>query len=252
MASLSLLAANNDFFLLFKPAGLVVNRSRTTQGKITLVDLLEKSGLIARRFHRHLVFWRRQGLVHRLDKETSGLILGAFHPRAFAFFRQQFRYHRIKKQYWALVWGELPPRGKIQLPLAKAGPNQRYPVVVSSQGKASLTYFYRQRVWQRGRQKLSLLRLRPFSGRTHQIRAHFRYLGFPLWGDRIYSPYRGREKQLLGQGGSQLFLYAFSLSFRDLAGRYHSFRLDLPPELKKVILDLQAHGFRQTNPPLAD
>ena len=235
MAAVPFLVFNKSFAVVDKPSGLTVNRSQTTASQMTLADYLQHQHFIGKNYRSETLFWRRQGIVHRLDKDASGLILAARSPAMFSFFQQQFRRHSVVKKYLALVWGELPFQGKITFPLAKASPQRRYPMAVSSQGKRAITLFWRRRLWRQGSRALSLAAVQILTGRTHQIRAHFRYLGFPLWGDKIYNHRIKREKEIIGRQ-SRLFLHAYYLKLLVAKGKERGFKTSLPKELQEVIL----------------
>jgi len=234
MTNLSFVFLGENFAVINKPAGLVVNRAVTVKG-MALADYLEDRHFLPARYRQEAVFWRRQGIVHRLDKDASGLLLLARNPDKFAFLQQQFCRRRVVKKYWALVWGELPAAGKITFPLAKMPLQRRYPIAVSSQGKEAVTLFWRQKMWRQGRRALTLVKVRILTGRTHQIRAHFRYLGFPLWGDKIYGRKSREEEKIIG-GYSRLFLHAYYLKLLVDDKRKKTLKIGLPRELQEVIL----------------
>jgi len=125
----------------------------------------------------------RPGIVHRLDKDTSGVIIAAYDDEALAFLAEQFKSRKAKKTYIAIVSG-IPKekKGRIETFIAR-GPKDRKRFTVSAQGRASLTLYSVIKTWKAH----SLLLLRPKTGRTHQIRVHLRHLGHPVMGDTIYS-----------------------------------------------------------------
>jgi len=124
----------------------------------------------------------RPGIVHRLDKDTSGIIIAAFDNEAHAFFAEQFKSREVKKNYIAIVKG-VPKenRGRIETFLAR-DPKDRKRFSVCAAGKKSLTYYKVIKSWK----TYSLLLLRPRTGRTHQLRVHMRHIGLPILGDPIY------------------------------------------------------------------
>jgi 23S rRNA pseudouridine1911/1915/1917 synthase len=124
----------------------------------------------------------RPGIVHRLDKETSGVIIAAYDDEALAFLSDQFKSRKAKKTYIALVKGIPPaPKGRIETFIAR-DPKARKRFAVSARGKAALTLYRVIKTWQ----SHSLVLLRPKTGRTHQLRVHLRYLGHPIVGDPLY------------------------------------------------------------------
>jgi 23S rRNA pseudouridine1911/1915/1917 synthase len=189
-----------DMLIVDKPAGLVVHPS-AGHGSGTLVNALlgrardrgEPLGSIAG--------VGRPGIVHRLDKETSGLLVVAKTDVAQAGLMQQFGDRTIEKEYLALVRGATPaPRGRIEAPIGR-DPRDRQRMAVVAGGRDSVTE-YEQLAEGGG---YALVSLRPLTGRTHQIRAHLSYLGLPIAGDLRYG---GGE----GPGGlRRQFLHAARL-----------------------------------------
>jgi 23S rRNA pseudouridine1911/1915/1917 synthase len=124
----------------------------------------------------------RPGIVHRLDKETSGVIIAAYDDGALAFLAGQFKSRKAKKTYIALVKGIPPaPKGRIETFIAR-DPKDRKRFAISVRGKAALSLYRVIKTWQ----SHSLVLLRPKTGRTHQLRVHLRYLGHPIIGDPLY------------------------------------------------------------------
>jgi 23S rRNA pseudouridine1911/1915/1917 synthase len=124
----------------------------------------------------------RPGIVHRLDKETSGVIIAAYDDEALAFLAGQFKSRKAKKTYIAVVKGQpREQKGRIETFIAR-DPKDRKRFAVSARGKAALTLYRVIKTWQNH----SLVLLRPKTGRTHQLRVHLRYLGHPIVGDPLY------------------------------------------------------------------
>ena len=191
---------DGSMLIVDKPAGLVVHPS-AGHGSGTLVNALlgrardrgEPLGSIAG--------VGRPGIVHRLDKETSGLIVVAKTDEAQATLMRQFGDRTIDKEYLALVRGEPPtPRGRVEAPIGR-DPRDRQRMAVVANGRESITEY--ESVGSGG--GYTLLALHPLTGRTHQIRAHLSFLGLPIAGDLRYG---GGE----GPGGlSRQFLHAARL-----------------------------------------
>ena len=145
----------------------------------------------------------RPGIVHRLDKDTSGVIIAAWDEEAHAFLSAQFKARKVRKSYAALVLGCPKDRsGSIEKRIVRSRRDRKTFTVSDSEGRASLTSYKVVRSWG----KYSLLLCRPRTGRTHQIRVHLKYLGTPVLGDRIY----GREDPRFPK--ATLMLHAKSLS----------------------------------------
>ncbi len=227
-----------DFIVWDKPPGMVVNSAATVRG-VSLMEYIRREGLVADQYCNQPSFWRRQGVVHRLDKDASGIILQARCPDLFLFWQNQFRRHRVIKKYWILVWGDISSEGEISFPLAKQSYSRRYPMRVDSGGKVAKTLFWRRRQWHWQGKTLSLVLVQTLTGRTHQVRAHFRYLGFPIWGDKIYGWHHHRE-QWLGDG--RLFLHATFLKIALPNGKLLTATSPLPKALEAVILELDRNA----------
>ena len=193
---------DGDLLVIDKPAGLVVHPSAGHAGG-TLVNALlgrardrgERLGSIAG--------VGRPGIVHRLDKETSGLIVVAKTDAAQAALMRQFGERTVEKEYLALVRGQAPaPRGRVEAPIGR-DPRDRQRMAVVGGGRESVTE-YEQLAAGGG---YAVLALHPLTGRTHQIRAHLAYLNLPIAGDVRYG---GGE----GPGGlRRQFLHAARLGF---------------------------------------
>jgi len=124
----------------------------------------------------------RPGIVHRLDKETSGLIIAAYDEEAHAFLAHQFKSRKVRKTYIAVICGTPKEKtGRIETFIARDQKNRKR-FTVSSCGKTAVTFYKVIKNWK----NYSLVMLRPKTGRTHQLRVHMRYLNFPILGDSVY------------------------------------------------------------------
>jgi 23S rRNA pseudouridine1911/1915/1917 synthase len=170
----------------------------------------------------------RPGIVHRLDKDTSGTLILAKTQESFEHLKQQFKKHRVKKEYSALVFGVPKAKeGRINQPI---GRSRRNPLrrAIDPEGKPAITE------WQLDKKisdKFSLLKAFPLTGRTHQIRVHFHFLGHPIVGDTLYTFKRQRSPQ----GVSRQLLHAEKLTLTLLSGKRKSFAAPLPADFTKVI-----------------
>ncbi|HEU4342779.1 MAG TPA: RluA family pseudouridine synthase [Candidatus Binatia bacterium] len=175
------------------------------------------------------------GLVHRLDRETSGLVLVAKTRAAFAHVRRQFRRRQVKKKYWALVWGSPNPEGAVFYPMAHDSSDKgrmRALLTFSSPKKKPKAWTARTRFRKLGEAHgLSLLEVEMETGVTHQIRVHLAAIGHPIVGDGRYGAAR-----LERFGLERHFLHAFYLEFshpRD--GRPVKIEIKLPADLEAVL-----------------
>lgn len=172
----------------------------------------------------------RAGVVHRLDKETSGLILVAKDEATRAALQRQFKHRQVAKTYLALVEGQVQPReGVIEAPVGRDKRHRKRMAVVRSGREArtmyrAIEYFPDH----------TLLEVRPHTGRTHQVRVHLAWLGYPVVGDAVY----GRRRQRLLRG--RHFLHAARLRFTHPArGEEVEFEAPLPPKLAAVLKRLR-------------
>ncbi|MDR0689429.1 MAG: RluA family pseudouridine synthase [Spirochaetaceae bacterium] len=173
----------------------------------------------------------RPGIVHRLDKDTSGVMIAAYDDEALAFLADQFKSRRVKKIYGAIVRGVFKENaGVIETRIARDRRDRRRFAVPEAGGKIALTRYRVIRSWF----NYSLVLLRPKTGRTHQLRVHMAYAGHPILGDPLY----GARDALFPQAG--LMLHAKSLSLR-LPGKggYQTFKTPLPPRFYEVFRKLQ-------------
>lgn len=216
----------SDFAVIDKPAGVVVHPSYTHK-KGTLVN-----GLVARwpeikGVGEHSF---RPGIVHRLDKETSGLMVVAKNNEMFHWFKKQFKEHKVVKKYSVLVFGEMNKHeGVISVPVGRVGMKQIAGHdadfrEASTQFKVVKTY-----------KGFTLVEATPLTGRMHQIRVHFKHIGHPVVGDKKYTP----AGLLRSFPLDRQFLHAASLSFALPDGKHVSYTSALPPELERTLFDLK-------------
>ena len=202
-----------------KPAGLAVQGGTNTDRHVdALLDGL--------RFDSS----ERPRLVHRLDKDTSGVLLLARNAAAASFFTRAFRDKTTRKIYWAIVAG-LPKlrRGRIDLALSKSGGAGRERVQADAEGKSAVTYYT---VVDHAATRASWLALLPVTGRTHQLRAHCAVLGTPVLGDGKYG---GAAAQLAGGAAEhRLHLHARSLEIPHPQGGSLSVTAPLPPHMRRM------------------
>jgi 23S rRNA pseudouridine1911/1915/1917 synthase len=166
----------------------------------------------------------RPGIVHRLDKDTSGLMMVAKNDVAQTSLSDQLKNRTILKKYLALVCGRLSPKqGAIEAPIGRH-PRDRKRMAVVSGGREARTQYQAIEYLD----DYTLAEVQPETGRTHQIRVHFSAIGHPLFGDPVY----GKKSPLLGRQ----FLHAHYLRFRlPRSGEFVEFSSELPADLEKVL-----------------
>ncbi len=242
--SLAIVYEDDDLLVIDKPAGMVVHPS-PGYGSGTLVHAVlhhcpQIEGVGGE---------QRPGIVHRLDKETSGLIVVAKHDYAHRYLQAQFKERTVYKQYLALVEGRLTPtRGRIDAPIGRHPTHHTRQVVLPpdalsgvSSGREAVTDYEVLAVYAAPLQgagnavaTFSLVRAEPHTGRTHQIRVHFAWLQHPVVGDVLY----GFKRQRLVL--NRHFLHAHKLRLRLPGdGEVHEFTSPLPPDLQAVLDRLQ-------------
>jgi 23S rRNA pseudouridine1911/1915/1917 synthase len=221
--SIELPIAYEDASILIvdKPAGMVVHPSHGHDTGTLVHALVGRAEARGERLGS-IAGVGRPGIVHRLDKETSGLILVAKTDEAQASLMEQFGARTIEKEYLALVRGETPSqRGRIEAPVGR-DPRDRQRMAVVASGRAAVTEY--EALGAKG--GYALVALHPLTGRTHQLRAHLAYLGLPIAGDLRYG---GGS----GPGGLQRqFLHAARITLRrPLDGRRLTAWSELPADL---------------------
>jgi 23S rRNA pseudouridine1911/1915/1917 synthase len=187
---------------------------------------------------------RRPGIVHRLDKDTSGLIVAAKTELAHRALSADFAARRIARAYAAIVWGvPLPAEGEIDGNIGRSMTNRKKMAVVgAARGKPAVTRYKIERTF---RDVAALVECRLLTGRTHQIRVHLAAQGYPLIGDPVYSGRHGRAIGRKGVAAAATFfprqaLHARHLGFRHPAsGRYLAFNSDLPDDMKSLLGSLE-------------
>jgi 23S rRNA pseudouridine1911/1915/1917 synthase len=254
---LSVVYEDDDLIVANKPAGITVNTSDTTKAEITLQDLVEKHlklrsqrGQTREKSQREKgdawetpeeAFSSRAGIVHRLDKETSGIILIAKTIDSFKELQKEFKDRVVKKVYLALAHGAFAQKeGEINVPVGRLPFNRTHFGVISGGREAVTQYCVLKNYELRSKnyaEKLTLVELYPQTGRTHQIRVHLKYINHPIFGDELYAgrkTSREDRKHL-----PRLFLHAARITFiHPKFGSSVSFDAPLPPELEELLESL--------------
>lgn len=203
--------ADGDILVIDKPAGLAVQGGPKTHRHLdALLDALAEGG-------------DRPRLVHRLDRDTAGVMVLARNRRAAQALAEAFRTGAVEKTYWAVVLGRPRNEGIIDLPLGKTGP--RGEERMSPEAPDARRAITRFRVLERASDRAAWLELEPKTGRTHQLRAHCAHAGFPIMGDVKYG---GTDARLHG-APEGLMLQAVAIAFpHPRTGRTFRFALDRP------------------------
>jgi 23S rRNA pseudouridine1911/1915/1917 synthase len=245
---LDIIYEDDDLIVVNKPAGLVVHPA-AGHAAGTLVN-----AILAHCPHLNVGGVERPGIVHRLDSDTSGIIVVAKNDAAMRDLQAQFKSRRVHKTYLALVDGHVkPPRGKIDAPIGR-DPKHRQKMAVLTRGKAREAVTVYRTLAALGRPSTTplhgsaqdasytLIEAEPQTGRTHQIRVHLAFLGFPVVADRIYgskTPRSSAGKKENALGLTRQFLHAWKIEFTlPREGRAVSFTAPLPEDLREVLEEL--------------
>jgi 23S rRNA pseudouridine1911/1915/1917 synthase len=225
---------DKDLIVVDKPAGMVVHPAAGHEGG-TLVNALlhhvdDLSGIGGE---------KRPGIVHRLDRGTSGLMVIAKHDAAHEELSRQFHDREVEKEYLALVWGEVMAGRRIDAPIGRDPVNRKKMSAKARRSREAVTRIVRAEHFGRS---LTLARVAIHTGRTHQIRVHLSAIGHPIVGDPLYG---GVRRHVPGDLRAvkhldRPFLHATRLVFTHPSeGRRMEFESELPADLQRVVDDLR-------------
>ncbi|NIF81607.1 RluA family pseudouridine synthase [Paraburkholderia sp. Cy-641] len=224
---LEIVYEDDTLVVINKPAGMVVHPAAGNWSGTVLNGLLHRYGEAAAGLPR-------AGIVHRLDKETSGLMVVARTLEAQTDLVRQLQARTVKRRYLALVWGNMPEDGTIDAPIGR-DPRERtrMAVVTGAAGKPARTHFRRvdAAIWQR--QPVTAIHCDLETGRTHQIRVHCAHVGHPLLGDPVYGRARGKRSVTPLPGGfARQALHAWRLGLiHPKTGRSMQWRAEVPADI---------------------
>ncbi len=228
---IDVLTETDDYVVINKPAGLLVHQASEKSHELTLVDWIKKTypGIEA------VGDPNRPGIMHRLDRDTSGVMVIAKTMPMFIHLKEQFQQRTVEKVYMALVHGRIrAEQGEINLPIGRSRRSGRMaarPLEANDEDRPAITRFD---IIKRFRKAFCLVHAYPLTGRTHQIRAHFMAYGHPIVGDMLYTVKRQPMKIQLGRQ----FLHAELLAFTDLAGKTVRVQAPMPKELQDYLQTL--------------
>lgn len=220
---------DNSFFVIDKPSGWIVNEAATTKRQPVLQTWLKQ-------FNYPLVgdIHCRYGIVHRLDKETSGVMIVAKNKESFDKLQAEFKNREIEKTYLALVHGKITPQeGEIRVPVGRL-PWRRDRFGIVSGGRDSRTFYKTVEFFPGENGGHTLVEFYPKTGRTHQIRIHSKYLKHAIVADDFYA---GRKTARNDRKWCpRMFLHAKSIGFiHPISGKKVFFTSQLPEDLKSVL-----------------
>lgn len=242
MCGVKIIYEDENLIAVDKSAGINVHPDNTYKEGTLIQKILEKYPQIA-----EIGDSIRPGVVHRLDRDTSGVLILAKNARSFEYLKNLFKNRLIKKTYIALLYGKLGEKigeqGVIELPIARSAKN---PILRIAKGKTRgelksaiteykiLQYFKKVGDTISDFKQFTLIEVYPKTGRTHQIRSHFKALGAPVAHDKLYGNKKiNEELRLLGL--TRQFLHAASLEFTLQDGGRIKIEADLPEDLKSFL-----------------
>ncbi len=219
---LKILFEDEYILVIEKPSGLVVHPGAGTSTQTLVNALLYHCPSL-----RGVGEKNRPGIVHRLDKETSGVLVVAKTQMAYEELQRQFKAREVEKLYLGLVWGKMSEKtGRFTWAIGRHEKHRQRISIKTKKPKTAETHFIVRQEWD----EFSLLEIRPLTGRTHQIRVHFAASGHPIVGDTRY----GRKKTKLQM--SRMFLHALQLAFVHPGSKKRvEFNSPLPQELNECI-----------------
>lgn len=218
MEKVKIIFEDKDIMVVEKPSLMTTTKEKKEESN-TLEDYLHEIR------HNNL---SRNGIIHRLDKGTSGLVLVAKNEEAFLGLKKQFKERSLTKKYYCLIGGDASFEGTVDMPIARS----KYSFAkfgVNEEGKRALTKFKLIKKYKKNGKTYSLLDIDLKTGRTHQIRVHLSHLRWPLVGDKVY----GGE---VLDGFKRPFLHAYKIIFEHpISNQEMKVEIDLPEDLVEIL-----------------
>lgn len=233
---IDVLFEDEDLLVLNKPAGWVVHPGPGHEGGTLVHALLhhcpDLSGIGGE---------LRPGIVHRLDRDTSGLLIVAKSQRAHRRLVEQFKKREITKDYMAIVYGKPEPgKGVIRTLIGRSASNRQKMTTQTDHGRTAISRY--EVVASNGR--ISLIRVRIETGRTHQIRVHMTHIGHPIVGDSVYG---ARRKESAGLGANRQMLHAERLAFiHPITLQDLEFAAPLPEDMRHLLTEMMSSQAAET------
>ncbi len=256
--ALDILYEDDDLLVINKPAGLTVHPGAGNHDHTLVHALLAHCGDSLSGIGGEA----RPGIVHRLDKDTSGLIVVAKHDHAHQGLSAQLSDRTLSRRYQALIWGTpQPPKGSIEGAIGRSPRNRKKMAVLAHGGKEATTHYECHHTWrthptdrQASQPLVSLVACKLETGRTHQIRVHMTHAGYPLIGDPLYggrsvsrmAQYTEEQCPAVMRKALEVFprqaLHAAEIGFvHPISKEKHTFRCNLPDDMAELIDNLHAH-----------
>ncbi|MEK7227370.1 MAG: RluA family pseudouridine synthase [Patescibacteria group bacterium] len=235
-AHMEILYEDDDVVVVNKPAGLVVHSDgRTIEPSVSEWFVLKYPE--SRDVGEKLGGIERPGIVHRIDRETSGALLLAKTERGHATLKKQFQNREIEKTYHLFSYGNIKDDfGTINLPIGRSKKDFRKRVASKSGVREAVTYFKVLKRPPAGGPEVTFVEAKPKTGRTHQIRVHFQALHHPILGDKLYGPKIAPRS--LGEAGpifKRLALHARQIKFKNTQGEVVTIKAPYPADFQQAV-----------------
>jgi 23S rRNA pseudouridine1911/1915/1917 synthase len=217
---------DKDLLVAEKPAGLITFRENQEEGYFLMEYLINQKPEL-----KKVGSEPRYGAIHRLDKETSGIVLIAKNNESFIYFQNEFKERRVKKEYIALCVGSIKEEKTIETYIGRSSKDRRkqkaFPLYNAKNPRLAVTTFKVLKNFE----NYTLIKAIPKTGRKHQIRCHLAHIKHPLAGDKMYS----FKNQISPEGLERHFLHAELIKVKTLNNELKEFKSELPDDLKKTL-----------------
>lgn len=237
----TILLENEHLMVIDKPSGLLVHPDGKRE-EYSLVDWILKNrpkmaGVgepLKMEYKGEQIVIDRPGIVHRLDRETSGVMILAKDQKTYEHLKLQFQDHSIRKEYVAIVLGYVEPRGVVNTPIGRNARDIR--IWTAGRGArgvlrdAVTRYVIQKKLIDKAGNKYSVVSLFPETGRTHQLRVHMKFTQHPIIGDGLYAP-----KTVGMLGFNRVALHARKITFKDIDNKECTIEAELPEDFKKIL-----------------
>ena len=221
---LDIVYEDDDLLVVNKPKGMVVHPAPGHYSGTLVNALMYHCGDSLSGINGVI----RPGIVHRIDRDTSGLLIVAKNDNAHNILSEQIKVHSFTREYMAVVQGVIREDGTVNAPIGRHKTDRKKMCVTAENSREAVTHYFVEQTYRQN----TLLRLRLETGRTHQIRVHMSYKGHPVVGDEVYG--NGSPKWLCGQ-----CLHAKKIGFVHPDGRYMEFDSELPEYFTRLLKSLE-------------
>lgn len=233
---ITVLHETENYLIINKPAGLMVHPDGKSE-ETTLVDWIMEHHPEMAGVGEKLGDIERPGIVHRLDRDTSGVLVLAKNQPAFEHLKQQFKDRKVQKTYHAIVYGwPKDDKGVVDQPIGRSKKNFR--AWISGRGargtmRAAVTEYHVQKRFEHDGEPYTYIELHPKTGRTHQIRVHMKYMNHPIVADELYAG--KRAKKLPNLGFTRHALHASRITFTGSGGETITAEAPLPVDFTNIL-----------------